>query len=128
MERTTREKEQFEQEHDRMKRKIESMSQSDNPAEEELRQECEELRVNSNYMAFQYVQAELLFSLIYICRHCLNVALATSDFDHIFYYAVCTHFVKNASIFALEHANVDVQVAVNRLEYRMFANFTFRYT
>lgn len=45
LEKATRDKEQIEQELERMKRKIESMSQSDNPAEEELRQECEELRV-----------------------------------------------------------------------------------
>jgi archaellum component FlaC len=45
LEKAMRDKEQIEQDLERMKRKIESMSQSDNPAEEELRQECEELRV-----------------------------------------------------------------------------------
>jgi hypothetical protein len=52
LEKVTHDKEQIEQDHDRMKRKIESMSQSDNPAEEELRQECEELRVQSSFCLF----------------------------------------------------------------------------
>jgi hypothetical protein len=52
---------------------------------------------------------------------------ATQDSVLIYCYAVCTHSARNALIFELELANVDVQAAVNHLDHQMFANFIFRY-
>ncbi|KAG2174118.1 hypothetical protein INT43_004138 [Umbelopsis isabellina] len=79
LERTTREKEQFEQEHDRMKRKIESMSQSDNPAEEELRQECEELRALLKCSAchLRFRSHLLLRCMHTFCKECIDIRIGT---------------------------------------------------
>lgn len=63
LEKATRDKEQIEQELERMKRKIESMSQSDNPAEEELRQECEELRVRIKSDGISFYVADDISSI-----------------------------------------------------------------
>ncbi|KAJ2958181.1 hypothetical protein NQZ79_g6207 [Umbelopsis isabellina] len=79
LERTTREKEQFEQEHDRMRRKIESMSQSDNPAEEELRQECEELRALLKCSAchLRFRSHLLLRCMHTFCKECIDIRIGT---------------------------------------------------
>ena len=67
LEKAMRDKEQIEQELERMKRKIESMSQSDNPAEEELRQECEELRVRIKGFAASFYLPPLTHPFYPIC-------------------------------------------------------------
>jgi len=79
LEKVTRDKEQIEQDHDRMKRKIESMSQSDNPAEEELRQECEELRALLKCSACHTrFRSHLLLRCMHtFCKECIDIRIGT---------------------------------------------------
>ncbi|KAI8575336.1 hypothetical protein K450DRAFT_262277 [Umbelopsis ramanniana AG] len=79
LEKATRDKEQIEQELERMKRKIESMSQSDNPAEEELRQECEELRTLLKCSACHTrFRSHLLLRCMHtFCKECIDIRIGT---------------------------------------------------